>query len=67
MAKKNEVKAEERPGYQTFLQLINWMTIARSEGEAFYAKGNQSAGRRARKALDEVVKLKVLWRKEVLG
>jgi hypothetical protein len=64
---KDAAKAEEKPGYQTFLQLINWMTIARTEGDLFYEKGNKSAGKRARKALDEVAKLKVLWRKEVLG
>jgi hypothetical protein len=60
-------QAEEKPGYQTFLQLINWMAIARTEGDLFYTKGNQSAGKRARKALDQIAKLKVQWRKEVIA
>jgi hypothetical protein len=66
--KADEVKAGgEKPGYQTFLALCNWMAVARIEGDLFYNKGNQSAGRRSRTAFDQIAKLKVLWRKEVLG
>lgn len=64
MAKKEE---EEKPGYQTFEEICKWMTIAQTEGDLFYAKGNKSAGRRARMALDQVAKLKVQWRKEMIG
>ena len=65
MTKK--VQEEEKPGYQTFQEIVNWMTIARIEGDLFYEKGNKSAGRRARTALDNVAKLKVQWRKELMA
>jgi hypothetical protein len=42
---------------------MKWMDVAKTEGEKFY-KGNKLAGIRARKALDQIAKLKVQWRKE---
>jgi hypothetical protein len=38
---------------------MKWMDVAKTEGE-----GNKLAGIRARKALDQIAKLKVQWRKE---
>jgi len=50
-------------GKDTFEEIKKWMDIARIDGDKFY-DGNSSAGRRARKALDNIAKLKVQWRKE---
>jgi len=53
-------------GKETFEELKKWANIFMVEGEKFYAAGNKSAGTRARKALDQMAKLKVQWRKESL-
>ncbi len=62
-----EIRAEDRPGYETFAGLVKWMQIAKENGEEFYAKGNQSAARRSRKAFDQIARLKVQWRKELMA
>ena len=50
-------------GKEQFEELKKWMAIAHEEGAKFYA-GNKAAGARARKAFDQIAKLKVQWRKE---
>jgi hypothetical protein len=57
--------AEEK-GRAKFEEIVKWLEVVKMEGEKFY-KGNKSAGLRARKALDQIAKLKVQWRKEVCG
>jgi len=47
--------------------ILKWMEVAKGNGELFYEKGNQSAAMRARKALDQIAKLKVQWRKEMMA
>lgn len=59
------VMAEEN-GLKVFEDIVKWMEVAKVEGDKFYAFGNKSAGKRARKALDRVAKLKVQWRKETV-
>ncbi len=53
-------------GLETYQELVKWMTVVLEEGAKFYSKGNQAAGRRARKAADRVAKLKIQWKKEML-
>ena len=57
----------ETKGLETYEELKKWMAIAHEEGAKFYDDGNQSAARRARKAFDNIAKLKVQWRKETCG
>jgi hypothetical protein len=64
---KREQQAEERPGYELWTEILKEMDMVRIEGTRFYEKGNQSAGRRARTALDRLAKLKTAWRKETVG
>ena len=52
-------------GKSTFEMIKSLMVVAASEGDKFY-DGNKAAGVRARKALDEVAKLKFTWRKETM-
>lgn len=53
-------------GKATFEEILKWMEIVKMEGwDLFYGRGNKSAGKRARQALDQIAKLKVQWRKEL--
>ena len=55
-------------GKATFEEILKWMEVVRKEGwDFFYGRGNKSAGKRARRALDRIAKLKVQWRKETCG
>lgn len=55
-------------GKATFEEILKWMEVVRKEGwDLFYGRGNKSAGKRARRALDRIAKLKVQWRKETCG
>jgi len=59
------MNAEDRPGYETYQEILKWLAVAQVEGKKFYEKGNVSAGTRARRAMDRLAKLKVQWRKEM--
>jgi len=54
-------------GKGTFEEILKWMEVVRKDGGLLYGRGNKSAGKRARKALDQIAKLKVQWRKETCG
>lgn len=56
-------------GKATFEEILKLMeVVVRKEGwDFFYGRGNKSAGKRARRALDRIAKLKVQWRKETCG
>ena len=54
----------DKPGYETHEEMKKWMAIAHEEDNKFYEDGNKAAGARARKAFDQIAKLKVQWRKE---
>jgi len=56
----------DQAGRTTWDEIVKWMELAKTEGQAYYDKGNKAAGRRARKALDQVAKLKVSWRKQLM-
>jgi len=51
-------------GKSTYDEIVKWANIFLSDGNKFYGDGNKAAGVRARKALDQIAKLKVQWRKE---
>lgn len=54
-------------GKETYEEILKWMEIVKHEGNLFYGRGNKSAGKRARQALDRIAKLKVQWRKELFA
>lgn len=56
----------EQRGYHTFTAIKDDIAEFFTEAEKFYMKGNKRAGRRARKALARVCKLKAQWRKETV-
>ena len=52
-------------GEEIYNQINEQIVLFKTNAAKFYG-GNKSAGTRARRALDEIAKLKVLWRKETL-
>ena len=66
-SRRNEREKGEQEmmkGTETFNEIKQQMEIVYRDGAKFYEMGNQSAGARARKALDKIAQLKVQWRKE---
>lgn len=52
-------------GEEVCNQINEQIVIFQTNAAKFY-EGNKAAGTRARKALDAIAKLKVLWRKETV-
>ena len=52
-------------GEEVYNQINEQIELFKTNAAKFY-EGNKSAGTRARKALDAIAKLKVLWRKETV-
>jgi len=53
-------------GRDTFEELKKWAEIFIEDGNKFYDKGNKAAGKRARHAISQIIRLKVQWRRDML-
>jgi len=54
-------------GEKTYKEIVRQIEHFEKDAALYYEKNNQAAGTRARKALDNIAKLKVIWRKECLA
>ena len=55
----------EQNGFGTYEEIMKHVESFKNDAVDFYEKGNKTAGKRARQALDAIAKLKVKWRKEI--
>ena len=52
---------------EVYEEMKKWNAIWLEESAKYYETGNKVAGKRARKAIDQVCKLRVAWKKSTIG